>query len=106
MDAILSSFKEADDTLALSPMLVGGVEEEESAFDAESSTVRMLGTESAGEARAIAIADEARGGVVESMPAMGVADMVGCDVVAFCFSFRSCVLGDAKSRSEGELGGN
>lgn len=49
----LSSFSEEDDTLTLSPMLVGGVEDEDCAVEAL-STVMALRTESADEARAIA----------------------------------------------------
>jgi hypothetical protein len=47
--SVFSSFVEPDDTLALSPMLVGGVEEEECAF--EMSTVMTLFIESEEDAR-------------------------------------------------------
>jgi hypothetical protein len=46
---VFSSFMELDDTLPLSPMLVGGVEEDESAFEA--STVMTLFIESEDDAR-------------------------------------------------------
>ena len=48
-ESVFPSFSEPDDTLALSPMLVGGVEEEEGAFEA--STVMTLLIESEEDAR-------------------------------------------------------
>jgi len=46
-----SSFSDADDTLALSPMLVGGVEEEDWTFEEAASTVIVLKIDSDEDAR-------------------------------------------------------
>ncbi len=50
VERAFSCFSDVDDMLALSPMLVGGVEEEDCAFDAP-STVMTLSIESDEEAR-------------------------------------------------------
>ena len=60
---MFSSFSDADDTLTLSPMLVGGVEEEDWAFEEEAaSTVMELRIDSGEEGRVASCGLESSGG--------------------------------------------
>jgi len=64
VDSVFPSFIESDDTLALSPMLVGGVEEDDGAFEA--STVMTLWVDSEDEARVAS----SRLGVPDAAPSL------------------------------------
>lgn len=61
---VLSSFSDADDTLTLSPMLVGGVEEEDWAFEEAASTVMELRIDSGEEGRVASGGWKGSGGAV------------------------------------------
>jgi hypothetical protein len=78
--SVFSSFRELDDMLARSSMLVGGVEEEDCAFD-EASTVIALKTESEEDARVTSGRATARGAAL--ILSRRVENMAMLDHVAF-----------------------